>query len=143
MKEKINETDYIINTPDRRSKTRVCHINMLKKFVRDSTPNLPITPVTPALPVVNRERRRFLGMAGYYEGFCKNFSSVVAALTNLLSSTRVFQWNTDCTHAFQAAKDLLSNAPILAVPEFNLPFKLQADASHFGAGAQGIDHPVS
>ncbi len=52
--------------------------------------------------------------------------------------------------AFQAAKDLLSNAPILAAPNFNLPFMLQVDASKYGAGAvlmqedaQGIEHPVS
>ncbi len=59
-------------------------------------------------------------------------------------------WSSDCDHAFQAAKDLLSNAPILAAPNFNLPFMLQVDASQSGAGAvlvqedaQGIEHPVS
>ncbi len=59
-------------------------------------------------------------------------------------------WRSDCDHAFQAAKDLLSNAPILAAPNFNLPFMLQVDASYSGAGAvlmqedaQGIEHPVS
>ncbi len=59
-------------------------------------------------------------------------------------------WSGDCDHAFQAAKDLLSNAPILAAPNFNLPFMLQVDASQSGAGAvlvqedaQGIEHPVS
>ncbi len=97
-----------------------------------------------------RELRRFLGMAGYYRGFCRNFSSVVAPLTNLLSTTRVFMWSSDCDHAFQAAKDLLSNAPILAASNFNLPFMLLVDASQSGAGAvlvqedaQGIEHPVS
>ncbi len=101
-------------------------------------------------PHNKRELRRFLGMAGYYRGFCRNFSSVVAPLTNLLSTTRVFMWSSDCDHAFQAAKDLLSNAPILAAPNFKLPFMLQVDASQSGAGAvlvqedaQGIEHPVS
>ncbi len=30
---KFSETDYVIRTPDRKRKTRVCHINMLKLYV--------------------------------------------------------------------------------------------------------------
>ncbi len=50
---------------------------------------------------------------------------------------------------FKAAKDLLCHAPVLSAPNFDLPFKLQVDASATGAGAvllqedsRGIDHPV-
>ncbi len=43
---KEKETDYINNTPDRRRKTRVCHVNMLKKFVRDTKLDSPCTPAT-------------------------------------------------------------------------------------------------
>lgn len=32
IKEKLNETDYVVSTPDRMRKTRVCHINMLKAY---------------------------------------------------------------------------------------------------------------
>ncbi len=31
-------------------------------------------------PKNKRDLRRFLGMAGYYRGFCRNFSSVVSQL---------------------------------------------------------------
>ncbi len=62
-------------------------------------------------PCNKRELRRFLGMSGYYRGFCKNFSSVVAPLTDLLSISRVFKWSYECDRAFEAAKDLLCNAP--------------------------------
>lgn len=38
IKQKLSDTDYVINTPDRKRKTRVCHINMLKAYVmRDVT----------------------------------------------------------------------------------------------------------
>lgn len=37
------------------------------------------------VPTNRRELRGFLGMAGYYRNFCKNFSSVVVPLTILLS----------------------------------------------------------
>lgn len=29
---KVSETDYVISTPERRRKTRLCHVNMLKSF---------------------------------------------------------------------------------------------------------------
>lgn len=100
-------------------------------------------------PTTKRELRRFIGMAGYYRSFCRNFSSVIAPLTSLLSSTRQFIWTPDCQHAFESVKALLCSVPVLAAPEFAIPFKLEVDASALGAGAvliqesaDGIDHPI-
>lgn len=101
------------------------------------------------VPTTRRELRRFIGMAGYYRSFCRNFSSVIAPLTSLLSTERQFKWSPECQHAFQSAKALLTSAPVLAAPDFSLPFKLEVDASAMGAGAvllqessRGFDHPV-
>lgn len=41
-------------------------------------------------PSNKRELCQFLSMAGYYRGFCRNFSAVVSPLTDLLSSNRKF-----------------------------------------------------
>lgn len=97
-----------------------------------------------------RQLRRFLGMTGYYRGFCRNFACIVSPLTDLLSTSRSFVWTPECECAFLAAKDILCNAPVLSAPNFDLPFKLQVDASAMGAGAVlmqedsgGVDHPVS
>lgn len=101
------------------------------------------------VPKNKRELRRFLGMTGYYRGFCRNFASVVSPLTDLLSTVRVFVWSSACEQAFRAAKDLLCNAPILLAPDFGRPFKLEVDASATGVGAiliqeseLEIEHPV-
>lgn len=101
------------------------------------------------VPETRRELRRFLGMAGYYRSFCKNFSTVVYPLTNLLSPSKPYAWSDECQHAFGNVKALLCNAPVLAAPDLNFPFKLEVDASAVGAGAvllqedaSGIDHPV-
>lgn len=101
-------------------------------------------------PTNKRELRRFLGMAGYYRGFCRNFSAIVSPLTDLLSTSRMFVWTLECTRAFNAAKDLLCTSPVLSAPNFAFPFQLQVDASATGAGAvlmqedpEGIEHPVS
>lgn len=99
-------------------------------------------------PVDRRELRRFLGMVGYYRGFCKNFSAVVAPLTDLLSPKISFAWSELCQKAFENVKALLISAPVLAAPDFSKPFFLAVDASDLGAGAvlqEGADfvqHPV-
>lgn len=100
------------------------------------------------VPQARRALRRFLGMCGYYRGFCKNFSEVVAPLTTLVSPLKTFEWTPACQAAFEAAKALLCSSPVLAAPDMTRPFKLEVDASMWGAGAvlledsQAIDHPV-
>ena len=74
-------------------------------------------------------------MTGYYRGFCKNFSGVVASLTSFASPKVPFQWSEKCQFAFEAAKALLCSAPVLAAPDFVRPFKLEVDASALGVGA--------
>ncbi|KAK7166228.1 hypothetical protein R3I93_006107 [Phoxinus phoxinus] len=51
IKSKLGETDYILHTPERRRKTRLCHVNMLKPYLcraepKENTENLVCTPVT-------------------------------------------------------------------------------------------------
>ncbi len=101
-------------------------------------------------PSTKKELMRFLGMVGYYRGFCANFSTVVSPLTDLLKSSVKFDWSENCQRAFENVKLLLTTAPVLAAPRLDMPFKLQADASQVGAGAvllqtgeNGLDYPVS
>lgn len=101
------------------------------------------------VPTTRRELRRFLGMAGYYRGFCRNFATVVAPLTALLSPAVPFVWSADCQPAFDSVKALLCSSPVLSAPDFQRPFTIEVDASSVGAGAvlcqmdaEGLDHPV-
>lgn len=102
------------------------------------------------VPQTRRQLRRFLGMAGYYRGFCRNFADVVAPLTSLTSVSQPFVWSSECQKSFEAAKAILCSTPVLSAPDFARPFKLEVDASARGAGAvllqedgNGIDHPVA
>ena len=92
---------------------------------------------------------RFLGMAGYYRKFCKNFSGIAEPLTDLLKKSTKFKWNDKCQVAFDHLKAILKSAPVLLAPDFDKCFKLAVDASDLGIGAvllqednNGIDHPV-
>ena len=102
------------------------------------------------IPTSRKELMRFLGMAGYYRKFCKNFSSVAAPLTNLLRKDQPYVWGDDCQEAFTKIKSLLLSAPVLVTSDYHKPFKLQVDGSDRGAGAvllqvsaQEVDHPIS
>lgn len=96
-------------------------------------------------PQTRRELRRFLGMAGYYRGFCRNFSTVACSL----SPSNPFVWTEECQHAFDSVKVLLCSVPVLAAPDLLRSFKLEINASAVGAAAvllqedgAGVDHPV-
>lgn len=108
----------------------------------------PITAKVDAInnfPVPNnkKELMRFLGMAGYYRRFCKNFSLIVKPLTDLLRKDMKFDWVQKCQIAFEDVKAMLTNKPILCAPNFHRPFKLAVDASDIGAGAVLLQEDTS
>ncbi|KAL7874754.1 hypothetical protein SRHO_G00057240 [Serrasalmus rhombeus] len=86
------------------------------------------------VPCTRCELRRFLGMAGYYRAFCKNFSVIVLPLTDLLHANVEYRWSDDCQKAFEGLKSVLCSAPVLAAPNFSYPFKLDVDAYDSVAG---------
>lgn len=47
-------------------------------------------------PATKRELMRFLGLIGYYRSFCKNLSSMVCPLTDLLKDKVKFVWSSHC-----------------------------------------------
>lgn len=55
-------------------------------------------------PSTKKELMRFLGMVGYYRGFCPNFSTVVSPLTDLLKNSVKFVWSVNCQKDFENVK---------------------------------------
>nr|GFA50733.1 reverse transcriptase domain-containing protein [Tanacetum cinerariifolium] len=77
----------------------------------------------------------FLGHAGFYRRFIKDFSKISRPITHLLEKDTPFIFFEDCIKAFQTLKKKLTEAPILIAPNSNLPFELMCDASDFAIGA--------
>jgi hypothetical protein len=80
------------------------------------------------------EIRSFLGLAGYYQRFVPNFSSIAKHLTRLLEKGVLFIWSSDCEVSYQTLKNKLVSAPILALPESGKRFIVYMDASRIGLG---------
>jgi hypothetical protein len=74
-----------------------------------------------------------LGVAGWYQRFIRDFSIVTAPITELLKKKTIrFKWTEEADKAFTQIKEYLMSEPILANPDFSLPFKIQTDASDVG-----------
>ncbi len=79
--------------------------------------------------------RSFLGHAGFYRRFIKDFSKISKPLTNLLQKDVPFYFNDDCAESFNVLKNALISAPIIQPPNWSLPFEIMCDASDYAVGA--------
>ncbi|GJS99188.1 putative reverse transcriptase domain-containing protein [Tanacetum coccineum] len=93
---------------------------------------------SPTTPI---EIRQFLGLAGYYQRFIKDFSKIAKSLTELTQKNKKYIWGEDQETAFQLLKQKLCEAPILALPEGNDDFVVYCDASHQDYDCEIRYHP--
>ena len=79
--------------------------------------------------------RQFLGHAGFYRRFIKDFSKIAKPLYKLLEKDAKFVWDEDCQKSFEELKFHLTTALILRAPNWQLPFEVMCDASDLAIGA--------
>ncbi|MBW0489397.1 hypothetical protein O181_029112 [Austropuccinia psidii MF-1] len=71
----------------------------------------------------------FLGFSSYYRNHIKHFAHITSSLYKLCSKDIVFEITKERRDAYERIKHELTNAPVLILPEFELPFKLYIDAA--------------
>lgn len=82
------------------------------------------------------EVRSFLGATVYWSRFIPGYQLIASPLYNLLrKSSGDFKWSTECENAFMKLKEILTEAPVLRLPDFERPFIIEVDASQNGIGA--------
>ena len=100
------------------------------------------------IPRTEDELRSFVATCGYYRRYIKHFAQVSTPLQEILGPVRKkrkatqsekdefrTKWSIECQQCFDHLKHLMTSAPILGYPDFNLPFILETDASLNGLGA--------
>ncbi|WVZ63316.1 LOW QUALITY PROTEIN: hypothetical protein U9M48_012957 [Paspalum notatum var. saurae] len=85
-------------------------------------------------PETVTEIRSFLGLAGYYRRFIKDFSKTAKPMTSLTKKNAKYVRSSNCEEAFQTLKKLITSAPVLAQPDVTKPFDVYCDASGSGLG---------
>jgi hypothetical protein len=85
------------------------------------------------IPQSVTQLRSFLGLAGYYHRFVKNFGVICHPLHDLLKKGG-FSWTSIHDSAFHTLQQALIQALVLALPNFSEAFTLETDTSGSGIG---------
>jgi hypothetical protein len=75
------------------------------------------------------EIRSFLGLAGYYRRFIKDFSKIAKPMMKLLEKNKTFEWIAKCQASFEELRKCLTSAPVLVLPDLTKKFDIYCDAS--------------
>jgi hypothetical protein len=86
-------------------------------------------------PTDVKSLRSFLGHAGFYRRFIKDFSKISKPLTHILQKDVAFNFDEKCLAAFRTLKSALVSAPIIQPPDWSQPFEIMCDASDYAVGA--------
>ena len=86
-------------------------------------------------PKCVKDIRSFLGHAGFYRRFIRDFSARARPLCNLLAKDITFAWSQACEGAFDKLKTMLVSPPIKRSPNWKLHFEIMCDASDYAIGA--------
>jgi hypothetical protein len=78
--------------------------------------------------------RSFLGLAGFYRHFVKDFGSMATPLNDLTKKNVPFVLGYTQQEAFMVLRDKLTHALLLQLPNFSKTFELECDASEIGLG---------
>ena len=86
-------------------------------------------------PTTAKGIRSFLGHAGFYRRFIRDFSKIARPVCRLLEKDTKFYFDESCKKAFEEIKSILVEAPIMAKPYWNKEFEIMCDVSDFAMGA--------
>jgi hypothetical protein len=86
-------------------------------------------------PTNKKEVQSFVGFINFYRRFILNFSQHACPLFDLTMKDIRFIWGSPQEDAFVMLKGLVMSAPVLALPNSDLPYCLEADTSGVATGA--------
>jgi hypothetical protein len=86
------------------------------------------------IPTTLTQLQSFIGLAGFYRRFMRDFSTIAAPLNDLMKKGVLFHWGATQDQAFHTLIDKLTHALLLQLPDFGKTFELECNASGIGIG---------
>ncbi|MBW0526344.1 hypothetical protein O181_066059 [Austropuccinia psidii MF-1] len=87
-----------------------------------------------------KEMHSCLRLASYYRNNIKSFAHITSSLYKLCSKDVVFEITKERRDAYERIKNELTNAPVLILPDFELPFKLYIDVACIQGLGPALNH---
>ncbi|MBW0533342.1 hypothetical protein O181_073057 [Austropuccinia psidii MF-1] len=87
------------------------------------------------MPQNKKEMMSLLGFASYYRKYLKDFAILAKSLYGICDQQAVFEMTQERIEAYEKIRKSLTEAPLLLMPDWNIPFKLYIDACGDGLGA--------
>jgi hypothetical protein len=85
-------------------------------------------------PTTASEIQRFLGLAGYYRRFIKDFFKIAKPMMKLLEKNKAFEWIAECQASFEELRKFLTSTLVLVLPDLTKKFDIYGDTSRRGLG---------
>ncbi|MBW0569313.1 hypothetical protein O181_109028 [Austropuccinia psidii MF-1] len=77
----------------------------------------------------------FRGFSSYYRQHLKDFAILSKSLYRICDQQTVFGTTQEKLKAYEKIREALTEAPLILMPDWNIPFKLYVDACGDGLGA--------
>jgi hypothetical protein len=150
---------YVIKVKLSKCKIAQTRIEYLSHIIENGTIR-PSPRKTQALfqhktPTTVSQLHKMHGLAAYYKRFVRNFSDIAKPIREAINectqqkAKNIVNWNEQRQRAYDTIRQLLTNEPILRLPQFDKPFQVETDASDYGCGGvltqehDGTWHPIA
>ena len=86
------------------------------------------------VPKTMKDVRKFLGLANYYRRFIKDFAQVARPMNMLTRKDEKWRWGDEQQKAFNELKKVFTSKPVLAAPDLDKEFRVEADTLNYATG---------
>ncbi|GJR24330.1 reverse transcriptase domain-containing protein [Tanacetum coccineum] len=108
--------------------------DLLRKGIKVDKAKVDVISKLPH-PTTVKGIRSFLGHAGFYRRFIKDFSKISRPITHLLEKNTPFIFSKDCILSFQTLKKSFRKLYSSLTLNWDQPFEIKCDASDYAIGA--------
>jgi len=81
-----------------------------------------------------KDVRKFLGLANYYRRFIKDFAQIARPMNMLTRKDEKWRWEEAQQKTFNELKRIFTSRPVLAAPDLDKEFRVEADTSNYATG---------